>query len=221
MLIGAIIVLTLLIAGVVTLILLDMRSRGWVNWLGVLDNWQSTIGTVVGFLSAAAVLVLGTALNQQSQQQHADVVARNLGRAFAYEAERMATALELGRQLGLQVDMGKTDLLATQCSNIARTLKEQLQRETPVFEAGITHLVDIGPDDLASFVRFHAFYADLRQSLDSITDATCAEAAEAQIGYMSNQMRIGLGYYARFAPQYDIVQFSPDGVLEKQTETKP
>lgn len=214
MLIGAVSFLVFLIVGVFVLILADMRSRGWSNWLTVLDNWQHTIGTVVGFLSAAAVLVLGTALQRQSEQEHADAAARNLGQSFAFEAERMAAPLELGRQLALAVDLTNKDLLVSRCNGLSHALREQLTAKTPVFDAGITHLVDIGPDDLSNFVRFHAFYADFRQSLENVGDAACNAAPAEQVGYLLGQIKIGLGYYSFFSSRYEIAQFTPDGLID-------
>lgn len=211
MLIGAITLLVVLLIALTAVILIDMRGAGWPNWLATLREWQSTLGTVVGFLGAAAVLVLGTALQRQADEQRAFDTASAIGQALAYEAERMSTGLELGRQIGLSANLDKPDDVARQCTNMAQALQQQLQAHTPVFDASIQRLVDFGAENLSNFVRFYAFYADLRQSVGNINAETCAGVGTEQLQFMISQMKIGLGYYQAFAPSYPIVQFGPDG----------
>ncbi|MDB5527749.1 MAG: hypothetical protein JWR51_852 [Devosia sp.] len=213
MLIGAITLLIVLLIALTSVILLDMRKQGWANWLTVLHEWQQTLGTVVGFLGAAGVLVLGTALTRQADEQKAMATASSIGQALAYEAERLTTGLELGRRMGLAADPAADDV-AQQCTNMALALNEQLQSQTPVFDASIQRLVDFGTQDLANFVRFYSFYAELRHTVANINADTCAGAGAAQLGYMINQMKLGLGYYQVFAPAYPIVQYGPDGPIQ-------
>ena len=212
MLIGATTLLVVLLIALTSVILLDIRKHGWANWLTVLHEWQQTLGTVVGFLGAAGVLVLGTALTRQADEQKGLETASSIGQALAYETERMTTGLELGRRMGLAADTSGDDAVR-QCTNMALALNEQLQSDTPVFNASIQRLVDFGAEDLANFVRFYSFYSDLRHTTANINAQTCAEAGAAQLAYMINQMKLGLGYYQAFAPAYPIVQYGPDGPI--------
>lgn len=220
LLVGSIVLLCVLLVGLSAVIIVDIRQQGWTNWLGVLREWQSTLGTVIGFVGGAGVLILGTALDRQAEEQRNARAADAIGQALAYEAERMATALELGRQLVAAVDLADIPAVERLCSNISLAISQQLQADTPVFDASVQRLVDFGDKNLSDFVRFNAFYADLRRSLQSINADTCTgEAAEQQLLYIASQMKIGLGYYARFAPNYAITQFTPDGIIQN-TETK-
>ena len=218
MLIGAITLLVLLLIALTSVIVFDMRRQGWPNWLTVLREWQSTLGTVVGFLGAAGVLVLGTALSRQADEQKASDTAAAIGQALSYEAERMTTGLELGRRIGLTANLNDPAEAERQCANMALVLRQQLQAQTPVFDASVQRLVDFGAENLANFVRFYAFYADLRQTVNNIDADSCSGAAPEQLEFMINQMTIGLGYYQAFAPSYPILQYGPDGPLVASAE---
>jgi hypothetical protein len=211
-LIGAIALLVLLLVAIVGVIVLDIGKQGWSNWLTVLREWQQTLGTVAGFLGAAVVLVLGTALTRDDDQQKAIQTSNAIGQALAYEAERMTTGLELGRRMALTADSTAGDA-ARQCASMAQALGEQLQAQTPVFDASIQRLVDFGAQDLANFVRFYSFYAELRHTLANINAESCADAGPAQLDYMISQVKLGLGYYQVFAPAYPIVQYGADGPI--------
>jgi hypothetical protein len=216
---GSIALLCVLLAGLSAVIIIDIQKQGWDRWLDVLRAWQSTLGTVIGFVGGAGVLILGTALERQAEDQRNLHAASAIGQALAYEAERMATGLELGRQLTAGVDMNDMPTVERQCVSISSAVGQQLQDNTPVFDASIQRLVDFGDQNLSDFLRFHAFYADLRQTLRSINVETCSgAAAEQQLIYMASQMKIGLGYYARFAPLFDITQFTPDGVVDNEAD---
>lgn len=215
LLVGSIALLGLLLAGLTAVVMIDIRAQGWGNWLAVLREWQSTLGTVMGFVGGAAVLVLGTALDRQAEQDRADRAAYAIGQALAYEAERMTGALELGRQLGAGIDMTDPVRVSQAYRTMAEAVSEQMPEQTPVFDASIQRLVDFGDRNLSNFVRFYSFYADLRQTLARVDDQTCeGVAGEAYINMMVGQMRNGLGYYAQFAPDYRIVQFTPDGIVD-------
>ena len=221
LLIGSIGLLAVLLIGLTAVIVTDVHQQGWGNWLGVLREWQSTLGTVMGFVGGAGVLILGTALDRQAEADREDHAAHAIGQALAYEAERMAGALELGRQFAAGIDMTDPVRVSQACGSMARAVHEQMQERTPVFDASVQRLVDFGDQNLSNFVRFYAFYADLRQTLANVDEATCSGiSGEAYVNMMVGQMRNGLGYYARFAPDYQIAQFTPDGLAPAGQENQ-
>lgn len=64
---SAIAVLCVALVGLTTIILFDVNAKGWPNWLGTLRDWQGTIGTVAGFLSAAGALMLSAAIQDNAE----------------------------------------------------------------------------------------------------------------------------------------------------------
>lgn len=201
---GALALLILVVAMIVALLALDLGRTEHRHWLDALKSWQQLIGAVLGFLGAAGVLVLSSAISQSTDQVKADRAAHAIGLGLALEVERMGTGLKLGQAIGQMIDPATDPNLPRTCLNYSKNLQANLREETPVYDAVLPRMVDFGDDNLAIFVRFYSFFDDFRQALREVDESACAAAPQDEITYIQHQVAGGLGLYAIIAGNYAI-----------------
>lgn len=202
---GALALLVMVVAAIGALLSLDLGRTEHRHWLDALKSWQQLLGAVLGFLGAAAVLVLSTAIQQDNDTRKAAEAAHAIGLGLALEVERMGTGLRLGRAIGETIDLkAPPQQLAQTCHNYSRTLQHHLLAVTPVYDAVLARMVDFGDTNLAIFVRFYGFFYDFQQALKDVDQAACDAAAADEITYIQHQVEGGLGYYALIAKSYPI-----------------
>jgi hypothetical protein len=208
---GAIGLLGATLLALTTIILLDVRDKGWGNWLDTVRAWQSTLGTVAGFLSAAGALILSTAIQDQAERDRADRAAAAIGQALAYEVERMIAPLERTFVIAAGIDL-EADDISGHCQVLYEGLPETLVERTPVYDAVLGQTLDFGDANLALFTRIYAYYADFRREIVLDEGQYCDAIPADRIRYVTTMARGGLNYYQLVGAHYP-------GVSPLQPET--
>ena len=98
---------------------MDLGRTDHGHWLDALKSWQQLIGAVLGFLGAAGVLVLSTAIQEDQTQRRAIDAAHAIGFGLALEVERMAIGLKLGQQIAATIEMAIATISAAAHAGIA------------------------------------------------------------------------------------------------------
>jgi hypothetical protein len=179
----------------------DTRRQPGGHVLDTLRQWQGLLGSMLGFLSAAGVLVLGQAIQTYQAQTKADQTAHAIGYGLAIEAERLASGLATGASMGRSATFVGVDL-THECQSYTDFAARALPAETPVYTAVLGNMAEFGDENLAMFVRFYAFYDDLRRELADMRSADCVNTPEAGIRYLSSRMQGGLSFYQIIADRY-------------------
>ena len=200
---GAVALLLFVLVAVGSLLTLDMRrSSDSGHWLDALKSWQGLIGAVLGFLTAASVLVLGTALGNYEADIKAQTSAHAIGFGLALEAERISSGLKDGLEVGAMLKFAGADL-SLECKNYTtEILTRDLPQDDPVYKAVLGDIQQFGEANLAVFVRFFAFYDDFRHELALQHDDDCASNPAATMGYIVRRLTSGEQLYGVSADTY-------------------
>lgn len=204
---GALALLIFVVAAIGALLALDLGRTDHAHWLDALKSWQQLIGAVLGFLGAAGVLVLSTAIQQDLDVRKRADEAHAIGLGMALEVERMAIGLKLGQQIGATIDFADPQLAQT-CVGFSQAMQRGLSPATPVYNAVLPQMVSFGDANLAIFVRFYSFYSDFVRGLKEVNQAACDAAAADEIRFVMSQINGGMGYYEIIARNYDIAPAS-------------
>ncbi|MHB1103268.1 MAG: hypothetical protein ACYC0C_10960 [Devosia sp.] len=213
---AAVALLIAVVLSLVVLLALDLRRHKQSEWIEELKQWQSLLGAVLGFLGAAGVLVLGSAIESDNERARQAQAAHAIGTGLALEVERLSVGLQVGRQIGASVDFADPALVQV-CADYAKALQRALAPDTPVYDAVLGRMVDFGDVNLSVFVRFYAFYEDFLRGLPEIDEAACTAAAGDEIRYIIGQINGGLGYYEIIAKRYDTTPPQPAPQPQAQT----
>jgi hypothetical protein len=194
------------VASLVWLLWVELRRLPQGERLAGLKAWQGLIGSVLGLLGGAGVLVLGTAISSAERQQQELKGAHAIGLGLALEAEKLSTGLVLGREVGKTIDFSEAAAgdLPQACLFFSQALQRALVPGTPVYEAVLPRMVEFGDDNLAMFVRFYALYLDLIRGLKQIDQAACNDEAESEIRYIVSQVDLGMRFYHAIAERYGV-----------------
>lgn len=213
---AAIALLIFVVLSMVVLLVLDLRRRPRSEWIEALKHWQSLLGAVLGFLGAAGVLVLGSAIESDNELARKAQAAQSIGTGLALEVERLSVGLSVGQQIGASIDFSDPTLVQV-CFEYSQAVQRAMGTGTPVYDAVLGRMVDFGDANLAVFVRFYAFYEDFLRGLPAIDEAACTAAAEDEIRYIISQINGGLGFYEIIARRYDTTP--PQPVPQAKTQT--
>lgn len=209
---SAIAVLCVALVGLTTIILFDLNAKGWPNWLGTLRDWQGTIGTVAGFLSAAGALMLSAAIQGNAELARSERASLAIGQALAYEVERMMGPLQTAYGIAQSIGPGDAALPHV-CVNLMNDMLRTMIDETPVYDAVLAETPDFGEYNLALFTRVYAFFHDFRREIGTDAEGRCAAAPAEEIGYVMRIMTSGFAYYRLVAEAYPNVTPLQDGLL--------
>ena len=201
---GALALLIFVVASIAALLALDLGRTEHRHWLDALKSWQQLIGSVLGFLGAAGVLVLSTAISQEADRTKATAAAHAIGLGLAYEVQAMGVGLKAAQQVG-QYDMTLPNP-GEKCVGYAQTLQQVMVPTTPVYDAVLPRMVDFGDTNLHDFVTFYALYSNLLRSLPTVMAQNCTDTEHATdwMGFMVGQVENAIGYYASIADNYRI-----------------
>lgn len=209
---SALAVLCVALIGLTTIILLDVKAKGWANWVGTLREWQNTIGTVAGFLSAAGVLMLSAAIQNNAELARSERASLAIGQALAYEVERLTGPLQTA--YGIAQSIGPENAaLPHVCVNLMHDMLGTMIDETPVYDAVLSETPDFGEYNLALFTRIYAFFHDFRREISTDVEGRCAANPAGEIGYVTRIMASGFAYYQLVAEAYPNVTPLQDGLL--------
>ena len=203
LIIGAVLLVVAVVAALAVVLTIQLRRVPLNERLAELKDWQGLIGSVLGLLGAAGVLVLGSAIETEQARARAQAASHAIGTGMALEVEKLMLGLQVGRQIGQGIDMNGPDL-ASACVQYSTALKRVMSPSTPVYNSVLGSTADFGDVNLALFVRFYAFYEEFLRNLTDIDQRACDNAAADEIGFMMSQLNGGMGYYEIIARNYDI-----------------
>lgn len=201
---GAIALIVVVVFAIVGLLTLDLRRTDHAHWLDALKTWQGLIGSVLGFLGAAGVLVLSTSIQSDAEVRRATAASHAIGLGLAYEVQAMGVGLRAAQQVGHK-DLAAADPGST-CLGYAQTLQQALITTTPVYSAVLPRMVDFGDENLHAFVTFHSLYANLLRTVPDVIDHDCTDAATAPVflAWLVGQVDQIMLYYGEIAANYGI-----------------
>lgn len=202
--VGAVALLIFVVVAIGALLALDLQRTEHRHWLDALKTWQQLIGSVLGFLGAAGVLVLSTAISQETDRVKAANSAHAIGLGLAYEVQALGVGLKAAQAVG-HYDLTLPNP-GEKCIGYAQTLQDVMVTNTPVYAAVLPRMVDFGDANLHDFVTFYALYTNLLHSLPTVIAKDCADTAHAGdwLGFMVSQVENIMGYYASIADTYGI-----------------
>lgn len=201
---GALALLIFVVAAIGALLALDLGRTEHRHWLDALKTWQQLIGSVLGFLGAAGVLVLSTAISQESDRVKAINSAHAIGLGLAYEVQAMGVGLKAAQAVG-QYDLTLPNP-GEKCIGYAQTLQDVMVPTTPVYDAVLPRMVDFGDVNLHDFVTFYALYTNLQHALPTVVEKNCSDTEHAGdwLAFMVGQVENIMGFYASIADNYGI-----------------
>jgi hypothetical protein len=216
---GAVAVLIAVVAGVGAMLGLDSRRERSGHWLDVVRQWQGLIGSVLGFLTAASVLVLGQALTSYEASARAQTSAHAIGFGLALEAERISSGLRSGLDIGNVLQFEGVDLTG-ECQRFTdEILTRDLPQDDPVYKAVLADLEQFGEANLATFVRFFAFYDDFRHELTLERNDDCVNNPADTMKYIVRRLDGGQLLYQVIANEYHTIGVTEgNGVLSASSQ---
>jgi hypothetical protein len=218
--VGAVALLIFVVVAIAALLALDLQRTEHRHWLDALKTWQQLIGSVLGFLGAAGVLVLSTAISQETDRVKAANSAHAIGLGLAYEVQAIGVGLKAAQAVG-QYDLTLANP-GEKCVGYAETLQDVMVTNTPVYAAVLPRMVDFGDANLHDFVTFYALYTNLLRSLPSVIAKDCPDTEHAGdwLAFMVGQVEHIVDYYASIADTYGIAN-AQTGVPQDASSSAP
>jgi hypothetical protein len=218
--VGAVALLIFVVVAIAALLALDLQRTEHRHWLDALKTWQQLIGSVLGFLGAAGVLVLSTAISQETDRVKAANSAHAIGLGLAYEVQAIGVGLKAAQAVG-QYDLTLANP-GEKCVGYAETLQDVMVTNTPVYAAVLPRMVDFGDANLHDFVTFYALYTNLLRSLPSVIAKDCPDTEHAGdwLAFMVGQVEHIMDYYASIADTYGIAN-AQTGVPQDASSSAP
>jgi hypothetical protein len=201
---GALALLIFVVAAIGSLLALDLGRTEHRHWLDALKTWQQLIGAVLGFLGAAGVLVLSTAISQDNDLKKSAAAAHAIGLGLAYEVQAIGVGLKAAQVVG-HADLSDIDP-GSKCVGYATALKQIEVPATPVYDAVLPRMVDFGDTNLHDFVTFYSLYSNLFKRVPDIITDRCSDTDHAGdwLAFMVGQVDNMMLYYGSIATNYGI-----------------
>lgn len=201
---GALALLIFVVAAIGALLALDVGRTDHRHWLDALKSWQQLIGAVLGFLGAAGVLVLSTAIQSDNDLRKSQAAAHAIGLGLAYEVQAIGVGLKAAQVVG-HVDLEAADP-GSLCVGYATALQQVKVPATPVYNAVLPRMVDFGETNLHDFVTFYSLYSNLFQRVPDIIRDNCSDTQHAAdwLAFMVGQVDSMMLFYGSIATNYGI-----------------
>jgi hypothetical protein len=197
----------LIVAGLVVVILTDIRTDGSVSWIGRLRDWQTMLGTLIGFATAAGILALSTAFQDEATAERNAEATIHAGRALAIEARSMNDVLQRVRQAVTTFHAVSGSAEASNsagCSGVIQELDNAFVRNTPIYESIAPKLADFGDPNLALFVNFYATHSGIVRDGDFYVSKGCPPTRPEVATQFMKRLDDANDYYQRIAKIYGV-----------------
>ena len=206
---AAILLILVVLAAAVFAVGSDVLRRPAGERLHGIKDWQGLIGAVLGFMGAAGVLVLGTAI--QDDQNRAAQVQREhaIGYGLALESERLANGLISAVSIVNLIASDPDQDYALTCNNFIATLNDILPRETPVWTAALGSMIAFGDNNLAVFVRFYGLYDELVVDAQRFNRILCDADGKNQIEQLGHNLARAVEFYRIISDRYGTAIIEP------------
>ncbi len=197
----AVLLVLVVIALLVTIIVFDVFTLGSKGRLNALRQWQTLIGTMLGFVTGAGVLAISSAIQDETQLRRNQEALVQVGHALRVEAKDLDGVLaraQLLRETLMPSDPNKP----AGCSGPVNELVDAFQRETPIYTAAVPNFIEVGEPNLALFVSFYASFEELARAAKQYSDAGCPVVAKETVALFYGRIDAARADFASIAAIY-------------------
>jgi hypothetical protein len=187
---------------------LDVRRTAHGSWLDALRQWQGLLGAVMGFISAAGVLVLGQALQAANAENNAKSQAHAIGLALALETSNLTLPIIADRKGAESFVKSGQAITPEQCKSYAQTLLHDLIPATPVYTAALGNLTNFSDVNMVLFVGFYSNYQLILHSLEAAGQGTCDQVPAREAAYLNDLLDWAISSNTQIARAYNTVDYS-------------
>ena len=197
----AVLLVLVVIALLVAIIIFDVFTLGTKGRLNALRQWQTLIGTMLGFVTGAGVLAISSAIQDEThvrRNQEALVQVGNALRVEARDLDGVLARAQLLRDTLMPSDPNKP----AGCSGTVNELVDAFQRETPIYTAAVPQFIAVGEPNLALFVSFYAGFEELARAAKQYGDNGCPVVAKETVALFYGRIDAARADFARIAAIY-------------------
>ncbi|KQV08701.1 hypothetical protein [Devosia sp. Root105] len=197
----AVLLVLVVIALLVAIIIFDVFTLGTKGRLNALRQWQTLIGTMLGFVTGAGVLAISSAIQDETQVRRNQEALVQVGNALRVEARDLDGVLaraQLLRDTLMPSDPNKP----AGCSGTVNELVDAFQRETPIYTAAVPQFIAVGEPNLALFVSFYAGFEELARAAKQYGDNGCPVVAKETVALFYGRIDAARADFARIAAIY-------------------
>jgi hypothetical protein len=211
---AAVLLIVVVLAAAVFVVGTNVIERPKGERLHALKDWQSLIGSVLGFMGAAGVLVLGTSI--QNDQTRAEALKREhtIGLALAYEAEALTN--EIAGMIAI-VNIINTQPEGTDwsyaCNELVKELANSIDGDKPVWTAALGEMVGFGDQNLQLFVRYHLYYDELVELVTEPDPRLCQNDPRNEINRYGDRFVSIVDLYRDIATLYGTTLVEPEPLV--------
>jgi hypothetical protein len=206
---AAILLIVVVIVATILTVGSDVVRRPDGEKLVAFKDWQALIGAVLGFMGAAGVLVLGTAIEGDQERQRAVARQHAIGYGLALEAERISNGLTSVIGIANLIRANPEQDYELTCNNFISTMSDVLARDTPVYLAALDEMIEFGDQNLALFVRFFGLHSEIVQDLGRFDRKWCELDPQGQVAEYERRVGLDLEFYRIIANRYGTAIIEP------------
>jgi len=164
----AIAIVALVILSLAMTIFIDVTTEGRLTSLALLRQWQTLIGTMLGFVTGAGILAISSAISDRTEHVRQQEELQRVGEALLVEASTLDEVLQRAEGLRAVLERAKDT-----CAPEVLEINASIHHDTPMYDAAVPHFVAVGAPNLSLFVGFYATYGELERNLASYVDRGC------------------------------------------------
>lgn len=164
----AITVVALVILALGAMIVIDISTGGRLAALGILRQWQTLIGTMLGFVTGAGILAISTGISDRSDALRRQDELQRVGEALLVEARTLDEVL--GRAAGLRAAF---ETAKRSCPSELLEINASIHHDKPMYDAAVPHFVAVGAPNLSLFVDFYGTYGEIERNIASFVSRGC------------------------------------------------
>lgn len=196
----AVLLVLIVIALLVAVISFDVFTLGTKGRLGALRQWQGLIGTMLGFVTAAGILAISSAIQDEALVRRNNEALQQVGAALWVEATDLDDVLNRTQQLRHAIMV--SDTTQSGCPGAVNELVDAFQRETPIYAAAVPHFIDVGEPNLSLFVSFYGNFGELARAAKQYSDLGCPVVAEETAELFFSRVEVARAAFEKIALIY-------------------